>query len=131
MAVNRDNDLRNFKCFTFHVLLKEVGFKFRKQGNKALLIKRRDIIVECHYFHKMKRFRAQGRNITLSKLGSMYHTHTVLKEWKDKFIITPKDAVTCGLPQQEVQGLFYCMWVVKRGAVFLPKKFSGLPFRDR
>ena len=33
-TVNGDSDLPHFKCSTFHVLLKVIGFEFRKQRNK-------------------------------------------------------------------------------------------------
>ena len=80
------------------------GVHIGKLGNKALLIERGDIIAWCHdYLHNMKRFRTQRRNIIYLDETWINVGHTVLKEWKDKFITIPKDAIMCiledfGLP---------------------------------
>ena len=67
-AVNGNNNLPNLTRLTFQ----EIGFESEKRGNKALLIKREDDIIVwcCDYLRdenvccdKMKRFRAQRRNI--------------------------------------------------------------------
>ena len=65
--------LPNFKITTFYRLLKVIGFKYEKRGNKDILDGWDDIIVlRRSYLKKMKRLGQKIRiSIFLIKRGSM------------------------------------------------------------
>lgn len=97
-AVNDDEDLPTFKRMTFYRLLKKIGFEYEKCGNKALLIERNDIILWRHdYLHKIKKYRAEGRNIVFLDETWINVGHTVQKCWIDKTIKSRKEAFLAGM----------------------------------
>jgi hypothetical protein len=96
--VNDDEELSNFKCTTFYMLMKEIGFNYDKRSKKALLIERNDIILWRHsYLRKIKRFREEGKDIIYLDETWVNVGQTILKEWCNKTITTPKDVFLAGL----------------------------------
>jgi hypothetical protein len=69
----------------------------KTRSKKTLLIERNIILWRNSYLRKIKRFREEGKDIiylceTWGDAGQ-----TILKAWRDKTIITPKDAFLAGL----------------------------------
>ena len=79
-----DITLPNFKRTTFYRLLKEIGFKYEKRGNKGILVERVDIIVLRHsYLRKMKRYRAENKNVFFLDKKWVNVAHSVTKAWRE------------------------------------------------
>lgn len=96
--VNEDETLPDFKRTTFLRLIKDIGFRFQKRGNKALLLERSDIIAMRHAFlRKIRKFRNEGRKIVYVDETWVNVGHTVSKAWRDTSIKTPKQAALAGL----------------------------------
>lgn len=96
--VNEDQTLPNFKTTTFFRLINDIGFRFEKRENKALLVERSDIIAMRHnYLRKIRNFRKEGRKIVYLDETWVNVGHTVSKAWRDTSIKTPKQAALEGL----------------------------------
>jgi transposase len=77
--------------------MKEIGFNYEKRSKQELLIERNDIILWRHsYLRKIKRFREEGTDIIYLDETWVNVGQTILKEWHDKYITTPKGAFLVG-----------------------------------
>lgn len=97
-SVNCDPELPDFKRTTLFKLLKEIGFTYKQQGNKVMLVERDDIsILRYSNLRKMKHFRVENQNIVFLDERMVNVSHSVTKVWRDTTINTSKGAFSAGL----------------------------------
>lgn len=97
-VVNEDDDLPSFKRTTFFIILKKLGFKFKKRGRNMFLSDRDDIILwRRNYLRTIKKYREEGRPIYYQDETWVNEGHTNDKVWMDERIKSRKDAFLNGL----------------------------------
>ena len=97
-AVRADSTLPNLCLGTVHKILKELGFVYTKAKRNSNLIERPDIIEWRHrYLRKIRKHRADNRNLVYTDETWCNAGHTMPKKWKDTTIASRKDAFLKGL----------------------------------
>nr|CAH7758097.1 unnamed protein product [Callosobruchus chinensis] len=97
-VVNDDKDLPSFRRSTFYKLLKEMGFQYKKRGRDSLLLEKEEIVIwRREYLRKIKKFRAENRNIYFLDETWANAGHTQQKVWMDSYVKSSRQAFMDGL----------------------------------
>lgn len=96
--INESENLPKLTRMTLYRILKDIGFRFEKRRNKAMLLERDDIIVWRHsYLRKIREFKRKKKPLVYLDETWVSVGQTTSKLWRDTTIHTPKEAFLAGL----------------------------------